>query len=427
VLQRAVLTLAAAAALVAAGQPVAVAAAPEIPPPDAACIYNNPERVSQQLPASEASKVPWPQQRLRYEDAWRFGRGGGVLVAVVDSGVDASQQQLRGRILHGGDTTTGVVRLGGNTDCEGHGTAVAGMISAQPVRGRGLLGVAPDATVLPIRESWGIDANRQAISGSPGNLYKAIEAAVKNGAKVVNVSVTVPTNQLNRGQQFKFQQLAHYAAEKGALIVAAVGNKDQYQGQNISTYPAALAATFDNVIAVGGIGPDGKVDEDAITGPFVTVAAPDRAMPCLMAKGALIGCAGTSFATPFVTGLAALLRSRFPGISPGEIKRRIELTADHPSTDLPTPQVGYGVINPVAAMTAVLPGPGATPSPAVAASPLPPPLGPDTHARAVALAVAGAAVLVALVVAVAAAVMPLGRRRRWRPGRRPDLPADSPT
>lgn len=425
-LQRPVLVLAAAVALGAAGQPAALAAGAEVPPPDAACVFNNSEQLSQELSPTDAAPVPWPQQRLRYEDAWQFGRGGGVLIAVVDSGVDAHQQQLRGHVLHGGDTTTGVVKIGGNFDCAGHGTMVTGMIVAQPVRGRGLAGIAPDATILPIRESWGIDANRQEIGGSPLHLYQAIAAAVRNGAKIVNVSVTLPTDQLNRGEQFEFQKLARYAAQNNALIVAAAGNKNQNNNQNISTYPAALAATFDNVIAVGGIGPDGKVDPDSITGPFVTVAAPDRAMPCVMAQQTLIPCSGTSFATPFVSGLAALLRSRFPTISAAELKRRIELTADHPSTDLPNPQIGYGVINPLAALTAVLPPADATPSPAVAASPLAAPPGPDTHARGVALTVAAAALLVALVVAVTAAVLPLGRRRRWRPGRRPDLPADSP-
>jgi type VII secretion-associated serine protease mycosin len=435
VLQRAVLTLVAAGVLVAAGQPAAVAA-PEVQPPDKACWYHKPDLIRQQLSPADAAKAPWAQQRLRYEDAWRFGRGEGQLVAVVDSGVDAGQRQLRRHVRHGGDLTTGTlltrrkVLVGGDADCFGHGTAVAGMIAAQPLRGVGMVGVAPDASVLPIRESWGIDSNGGEIRGQAFNLYQAILTAIRVGAKIINVSVTLPADQLSPAQQVRFQQLAKFADQNGALIVAAVGNKSQNQSQNqgnVATYPAALSALFDNVIAVGGIGSDGRVDPDSITGPFVTVAAPGQGLTCTPARLTLVPCSGTSFAAPFVSGLAALLRSRFPGISPAEVKRRIELTADHPSTDLPDPEVGYGVINPVAAMTAVLPGPGATPSPAAADRPLPPPVGPDTHTRAAAVAVAGGAVLLALVVAVAAAVLPLGRRRRWRPGRRPDLPAGSPS
>jgi membrane-anchored mycosin MYCP len=128
-----------------------------------------------------------------------------------------------------------------------------------------------------------------------------------------------------------------------------------------------------------------------------------------------VPCSGTSFAAPFVAGLAALLRSRYPQMPAGELKRRIELTADHPSTDLPSEEQGYGVINPLAAMTAVLPS--AEPPAAPAAPPLSPPPTPDHRERATGLAVAGAALLLALLIVAAARIVPVGHRRRWRPGR----------
>jgi type VII secretion-associated serine protease mycosin len=345
-----------------------------------------------------------------------------VTVAIVDSGVDASHEQLTGRVVTGWDVTGGKAVKGGASDCAGHGTAVAGLIAASPVAGRGMTGVAPEVRILPVRESWGIDSYGHATVSTATALIDAIRVAVDSGAQVVNVSVTVPDIQLREPQRQAFGDLARYALDRNVLIVAATGNRSQYpdlRGQEFATYPAQLATRFRNVIAVSGITSDGKVDADAVIGPFVTVVAPDRGFPSTMEHGGLVSVAGTSYAAPLVSGLAALVRSRYPELSAAQVRERIEATADRPSTALPNLQVGYGVINPLAAVTAVL----ASASSPVALPTSAPPLGVvtprDAALKARALGSAAVAVLVAGLLLSGALVVRRGRRRGWRPGRSP--------
>ncbi|HSV66254.1 MAG TPA: type VII secretion-associated serine protease mycosin [Mycobacteriales bacterium] len=407
-----------------AALPVAALPAPAEPvPPEAACRYHYPEIQRVVLPRAAAPAQPWAQARLRYQEAWRYSTGRGVTVAVVDSGVDGGHPQLAGAVLPGADLTAGPVpKPGANTDCFGHGTQVAGIIAARPRGGVGFFGVAPRATILPIRQTWGVDGIRQYTQGSPYNLLRGIDLAVASGARVVNVSITLPAAQMTYYLKTLFRATIENAARHNTLVVTATGNLDENNNQSVATYPAALARDYDNVIAVGGLKADGSLDPNSITGDFVTVVAPDTDnLTSTWPHGSLIPSTGTSFAAPFVSGLAALLRSRFPGMSAAEVKRRIVLTADHPSTDLPSPQFGYGVINPTAALTMVLPPADApTPAPPQAGPPLAPPPVPDTHTRIIALAIAGGGTLLALVVVAAAVIIPRGRRRRWQPGQRLD-------
>src|SRR5689334_6196233 len=122
---------------------------------------------------------PWAQQRLDYERVWPLTRGSGVTVAVVDTGVQGSHPQLRGGVLPGIDVVNGGTA---ETDCVGHGTLVAGLLAARPADGTGFAGVAPAATVLPVRVT-----NSQ--QGSAGPLATGIRRAVDAHAQVINVSI----------------------------------------------------------------------------------------------------------------------------------------------------------------------------------------------------------------------------------------------
>jgi membrane-anchored mycosin MYCP len=401
----------------------AIAAPAEQQPPAEKCAYNNPNLP--RFPKSAEVDAPWPQQRLGYTDAHKYSIGQGILVAVIDSGVQADTAQLRGRVFSGIDLTPASPRPGANVDCFGHGTAVTGIIGAAPKADVGFVGVAPGVRILPIRQTWGIDVQGRSVLGQPGKLIQAMYAAVNNGAKVMNISITVPAAPLTEPTRRAFVSAVEYARSHNVVIVAAAGNSSENDNQQVlDTYPAALAARYDNVIAVGGIAQDGQLYKESVYGttPWVTVVAPaEDVVTTFINKGAvgslLQYAQGTSFAAPFVTGTVALLQSRFPGISAGDVKQRIERTADHPATNLPDLRMGYGVIDPVAALTTVVPPRAAPASPRVSA-PLPPPARPDNGTRNAAIGAAGIGTIAAVLLVGAAVIIPRGRRRKWQPGRR---------
>ncbi|MFB9909048.1 type VII secretion-associated serine protease mycosin [Allokutzneria oryzae] len=341
------------------------------------------------------ARRPWAQHRLMPERVWPLTKGAGVTVAVVDTGVDGDVPQLAGRVLPGRDVTSG--RGGADDDCVGHGTFVAGIIAAAQVNGIGFAGVAPEATILPIRQSG------DGKDGSASGLAAGIRAAVDAGARVINVSAaafyTVP----------ELAAAVDYATAKDVLIVAAAANAAQ-EG-NPKAYPAAYPA----VVAVAATGVDGARGQFSETGDYISLAAPGVDVLSVGPRGPghLAG-TGTSYAAPFVAGTAALVRAYHPTLTAAQVKDRLIATADHPPRTMPDPQVGWGVVNPYAAVTAVLPETKPRNGPVTIAAPAPPK--PVEPAVWIALA-AAAGVAVALAgLAGVRQLAPQGRRRGWRPG-----------
>jgi len=385
------------------------------PPPPNACKYLDKANVRSGLLTGDVLAArTWPQNRIGYLDVHRYTRGRGVVVAVVDSGVDGRHPQLRGAVQRGVDVTRATPVAGADTDCAAHGTAVAGIIAARPVPGTGLVGIAPEATILPIRHLWGVSRYGSATSAPAEALLRGLRTAVTSRVSIVNVSVSVAAETLTAAQRAEFARLARVAEANDILVVVASGNRDEYENKNPTTYPAALSTVSPVVMAVSGVRENGRPDENSITGPFVSVAAPDWNVPCPLDHGGVVLCRGTSFGTPFVAGLAALVRSRFPELRAAEVRARIQATADRPAADVPDPRVGFGVIDPMAALTAVLP-PAALPSEPVPARPLQPAPADEAMRRTTTAVVAGSVGLVALVLAGWATAR-RGRRRRWRPG-----------
>ncbi|MGP4014265.1 type VII secretion-associated serine protease mycosin [Saccharopolyspora sp. 5N708] len=375
--------------------PVAPASAQAPPVPDPSSLS-----ASSCVPAATevVGELPWAQRFLAPQLAWSVTRGAGQLVAVIDSGVDGAVPQLVGRVLPGVD----VVRGSGTAadDCVGHGTFVAGIIAAQQVPGVAFSGVAPAARILPIRQtSSGSD-------GTAGSMATSIRVAVDSGAKVINISASA---------QYGSAELAaavDYAAAHDVLIVAAASNAAA-QG-NPKAYPAA----YPSVLAVGAIDGQGNRAEFSETGSYLSLVAPGVDILSVGPRGPghLVG-DGTSYAAPFVAGAAALVRAAFPDLSAPQVKHRLEATANHPPAALPDPLLGWGVVDPYAAVTRVLPeehGQVATAGGPVVVPAAAPPAGPPP-AGVAALVVGAAAVLAVLAIGAAAVVVPAGRRRRWRP------------
>jgi membrane-anchored mycosin MYCP len=346
--------------------------------------------------------VPWTQQRLAPERVWPLTTGTGVTVAVIDTGVDATVPQLSGRVLPGVD----IVNNAGlaNTDCYGHGTFVAGIIGAAPRKGTGVAGVAPGVTILPIRQANG------PTDGTSSGLAKAIRYAVDAGARVVNISASAfaPSDELRAA--------VAYANAHDVLLVAAASN--EAQRGNPTAYPAA----FPGVVGVGAIGPDGRRTQFSEVGASVDLVAPGQDIVSLSRGGSghFID-SGTSYAAPFVTATAALVRAYYPRLTAAQIKRRLELTADPPPGPLPDPGVGWGVVNPYRAVTEILPaeygaGPVRTPlRPITPVTPVP------ADRRGIDTAV-GFAVAVGLAAVCAALLVKVGRHgteRGWRSAGQP--------
>ncbi len=334
---------------------------------------------------------PWAQQALQFSSVWSLASGRGVTVAVVDSGVDYTPQ-LAGRVSY--IDVTGQ----GPQDCVGHGTAVASIIAAGDLRARGIpfYGVAPAARILSVRVNTGVN-------GYSSLLAQGIRDAAAAGAQVINVSVQTPAD------SGPLRAAVSYALSRDAVVVAAAGNDNPGSSMTGPFYPAS----YPGVISVAAVNPTGAVTSYTDTRTPVSVTAPGANVASAWPGGFNPTNQGTSFAAAFVSGEAALLRSAYPRLTAAQMVSRIEATADG-STGART---GTGMINPVQAVTSVLPPPvpGSSARPRPVSVPRIPQGDPVT--RTVALSVTGGAIAAAFLVAVAAAVVPRGRRRRWQPGR----------
>ena len=360
----------------------AVPHAPEgLPGPRPGC----PPQPGIAAPASE----PWAQQALRFSAVWNRSRGSGVTVAIVDSGVDANPQ-FGGRVIPGPDLVAGTrPGIPPGADCVGHGTAVASIIAAAPVPGVSFTGVAPAARILSVKIS-GTDTFPTSVAP------QGIMDAVQFGADVINLSLATPDDVP------ALRNAVEYALSHNVVVVAAAGN-DLPQGGTGPFYPAA----YPGVLAVGAVGPGGALaafsdrhTPVAVTAPGVNVTSaypgtfPDAYAPVQN---------GTSFAAAFVSGVVALVRSAHPGLSAVQVVSRIEATARGAAG----PGTGHGMVDPVRAVTAVLP---AESSAGTGAG------GTGVSAGTVALAVIAGSF--GLMVVVVTAVLVIRRRRETGPSGR---------
>jgi membrane-anchored mycosin MYCP len=355
--------------------------------------------------SSRVTTVPWAQQALDYSAAWPLTEGLGVTVAVVDSGVDYSPQ-LAGRVTAIDLTKTGI------QDCVGHGTEVAAIIAASDLQAQGVAfeGVAPEARILSIKVNSGEN-------GNSALLAEGIKDAALLGAKVINVSVQT-------GDSTVLRDAVALALSKGAVIVAAGGN----DGTDVPGIPGSgpfYPASYPGVLSVGAVANDGSLAPYSDLNSHVAVTAPGEGLTSACPGGYQVNSLnGTSYATAFVSGVAALVRSRFPQLTGPEVVARITATANGAAG----PGTGHGVVNPLEAVSSLTAGgPARSPSP----TPRPQPVSvsraapPDLAVRRVALTVAAGTLGGAALVAIGALVISQGRRRRWRASRA-EIPAEGP-
>ncbi|MTD55818.1 type VII secretion-associated serine protease mycosin [Amycolatopsis sp. RM579] len=351
-------------------------------------------------PASDPA-VPWAQQQLAPQRVWTLTNGAGIVVGVVDTGVDANTPQLAGHVQAGTD----VLNPGGgtgNSDCFGHGTFVAGIIAASPLDGTGFTGVAPGAQILPVRVANNAD------DVSAASIATGIRAAVDGGARVINVSASTTV------QLPALQDAVAYAESRDVVLIASAANSAK-NGDPV-TYPAS----YPTVIAVGAIDSAGQRADFSQTGPYLGLVAPGVNVVSVGpgGPGQWQG-SGTSYAAPFVTATAALIRAYRPGLSAAQVRHRLQVTADHPAAKLPDPELGWGTVNPVAAVSAVLPEESGDAGRTVKAEPAHAPVVQPLDKVGPLLVVLGlfVALLLAFVLVLWRRIGPAGHRRQWRRGR----------
>ncbi len=329
----------------------------------------------------DLTAIPPAQERMRIRAAQEFATGRGQTVAVIDSGVHP-HPRLEGRLDDGGDYILGE---SGTSDCEGHGTVVAGIIAAAPDPATEFVGVAPDARILAIRQSSTFfevnvaDEAGRTVSQPPGDtvsLARAVVRAVDTpGVSVVNISEAAcfPRGEADDPPDRALQAAVRYAADNDVVVAAAAANAQTdpcRHNPEGGVRTIVSPAWFDeDVLAVGAT--DVRTGAPAgftISGPWVDVAAPGTGIVSLdpasegltdtlaNPNGDRIPIAGTSFATPYVAGVVALVRERHPELTARQVIERIQLTAQHTAGPGGRDRtLGYGVIDPVAALTDILP------------------------------------------------------------------------
>ncbi|WP_128983811.1 type VII secretion-associated serine protease mycosin [Streptomyces roseicoloratus] len=296
--------------------------------------------------AESVRDMQWHLDAMQAEEMWKISKGEGVVVAVIDSGVDDTIPDLRGQVLPGKDYS----HLSGdeNHDIDDHGTGMAALIAATGARGpqKGSFGLAPKAKILPIRipynqERWQVkDRVNESFSQVMAN---AIRFAADSQAKVISISVGNSKSRIGP----ELEQAVRYALSKDKLVFAAVGNDGDRD--NAAKYPSATPG----VVGVAGLDEKAAWWAKSQTGPHVDLAAPAENIVSACSKGTqLCGGSGTSDATALASASAALIWAEHPDWTNNQVLRVMLNTAGKPQGGKErTDYIGYGAIRPRIALT----------------------------------------------------------------------------
>ncbi|CAM4130305.1 Thermophilic serine proteinase precursor [Mycobacterium basiliense] len=391
---------------------------------------------------AEARRADLPAQLadLDLPRIWRLTRGAGQRIAVIDTGV--SRHRRLPRLVAGGDY---VFTGDGTQDCDAHGTIVAGIIAAAEDSDQDKFsGVAPEATVISIRQSSvkfaPVDERSSGGVGDVATMAQAVRTAADLGASVINISpvACVPASAALDDRALG-AALAYAVDVKNAVIVSAAGSTEQCAPQRLdaSSDTAELAVSpawyDDYVLTVGSVDADGAPSAFTVAGPWVDVAATGENVTSLNPIGDGIAnsldshhgatpLAGTGYAAPVVSGLAGLIRARFPALTARQVMARIKSTAHHPPGGW-NPIVGNGIVDALAAISTESAPPTVTATTGRETGPVPitaPARSPSADRRARDAAVHGSVVCLVVLVAAAGSWAARGSarrsRRRGRPG-----------
>jgi subtilisin family serine protease len=280
----------------------------------------------------------------RIQEAWQITRGAGVRIAIIDTGIDATHQDLVGAVAGGADFS-GLGSVDGLTPVgpdRRHGTMVASLAAG---RGNnsvdGVIGSAPEAELLSLS---------MAFSGSlispDEQVANAVRFAVDNDADIISLSLTRNT----RDWPESWDRAFSYAAANDVVVVAAAGNRGS------GTVSVGAPATMPGVLTVGGVDQDGQASDSASSqGITIGVMAPSEGLVGATPGGGYVSWSGTSGATPIVAGIVALVRSAYPSMDAANVINRVLLSADRVTETIPDPIYGYGLVDAYEALTADVP------------------------------------------------------------------------
>jgi len=306
--------------------------------------------------AARADDVRDSQQEvLRTLDlpaAWRISEGRGVTVAVLDSGVDSGHRDLVGSVIEGRDFTAGA-NPPGVRPLRLHGTYMASLIAGHghgPGGADGVIGIAPRAKVLSVRviledEEPGFREFNTA-ERYENVVARGIRYAVDHGADVINMSIS---KELATKQE---RAAIRYAISKGVVLVAAAGNEGAVKTEAGGHAPYSYPAAFPGVVSVAATDRGLRRASFSNRNPSVLVAAPGVDILGAGPGDEYWVGRGTSQATALVSGVAALVKAKYPEMSPGLVVQAITAGATRRPTGGYDTGTGFGVVNATRALTA---------------------------------------------------------------------------
>jgi subtilisin family serine protease len=300
----------------------------------------------------------WVLGMLNVGLAWNLSHGANVTVAVIDSGVDPDVSDLAGSVITGSDFTD-LSTKPSNPNWGQHGTWMASIIAGHGDgydELDGIVGVAPDARILSIRVIPDTsDPGYKKYDSEPESVIQqeladGIEEAVREHAQVISMSIgySAPSGVVRAALE--------YAYSRGIVLVASSGNSGDNDEQHLHSgghgwAPVSFPAEYPGVIGVGAVTIDRQPTSFSSGNLSVQVAAPGKSVPAQGRSGQYYTVSGTSPACALVAGVAALIKSTYPKISPAQVMQALTSTAEQPlpggSYNVLT---GFGIVNAYAAL-----------------------------------------------------------------------------
>lgn len=279
-----------------------------------------------------------------FTQAWKITKGAGVKVAVIDTGIDVSHPDLLGSVIQGVDISTlsAFVEQTPVQDFGYHGTMVASLLAGRGHdKNSGVIGVAPESQLISVAMRFDLQPQN-----TDEQVAAGIHYAVDAGAKVINLSLT----RNSKDWPALWDEAFQYAFDNDVVIVAAAGNRAS------GTEQVGAPATIPGVLVVAGVDENANISNQASTdGLTIGVSAPATDLVSSYPGGDYKIWSGTSGAAPIVSGLVALIRSKYPQLDANNVINRVIATATKMTDEPYSTQFGYGLIDPQNALTATLP------------------------------------------------------------------------